>query len=196
MPDSVLNARSLFLPSRISIAYCQRNLYCKVNATTNTYGIASPASLHSWPYIFTRSESSKRIYNEPSPERIEVSVRVLVVEDEVLVAMELRGLLEKYGYEVADTVTTGADALEAARNEPLDLVLMDVRLDGPLDGIETAERLRAEQDLPIIFLTAFSGEATLSRAKAADCTPRGRIKKKGPAGAKLRAEPFRGQYEW
>lgn len=99
---------------------------------------------------------------------MEAPTRVLIVEDEVIVAMELKSLMEQFGYEVTDTVTTGADAIGAARNGLPDLVLMDVRLDGPLDGVETADQIRQEQDLPIVFLTAYSDEVTLSRAKATE----------------------------
>src|SRR5690606_33476084 len=64
-------------------------------------------------------------------------------------------------------VTSGEAAVEAARRLRPDLVPMDVRLDGPMDGIEAARALRAERDVPVVFLTAFGDEATVERAKAA-----------------------------
>ena len=101
-----------------------------------------------------------------TPDAMQDPVRVLVVEDEVIVAMELQHHLERLGYDVLDAVTTGEAAVEQARALRPDLVLMDVRLEGELDGIEAAERIRARQPLPVIFLTAFGDEATLERAKA------------------------------
>jgi PAS domain S-box-containing protein len=92
---------------------------------------------------------------------------VLVVEDEPIVALELQSHLEHLGFRVAAHVTSGEAAVEAARALRPDLVLMDVRLDGPMDGIEAARTLRAERDVPVVFLTAFGDEATVERAKAA-----------------------------
>jgi two-component system, cell cycle response regulator len=88
---------------------------------------------------------------------------ILVVEDEAIVAHDIRQTLVAVGYEVSATVATGEEALRAAEIRQPDLVLMDVRLQGPLDGIETAARLRAKHDVPVIFLTAHSDEATLAR---------------------------------
>ena len=93
--------------------------------------------------------------------------RVLVVEDEVIVAMEIQDRLEHLGFAVTDTLTTGEAALKHVSEEAPDLILMDIRLDGAMDGIETAEAIRAEQDIPVIFLTAYSDDRTLERAKAA-----------------------------
>lgn len=103
------------------------------------------------------------------------AARILVVEDEVIVAMEIQDRLHDLGYEVLDTVTTGEDALKRADATQPDLVLMDIMLDGHLDGIETAERLCETMRVPIVFLTAYSDNATLERAKAT--TPFGYIVK-------------------
>lgn len=93
--------------------------------------------------------------------------RVLVVEDEVIVAMEIQDRLEHLGYAVSDTLTTGEAALAHVSEAVPDLILMDIRLDGALDGIETAAAIRAAHDIPVIFLTAYSDDRTLERAKAA-----------------------------
>ena len=92
-------------------------------------------------------------------------LKVLVVEDEVIVALELQNHLERLGYDVVGSVTSGEKAVRQAAQLQPNLVLMDIRLDGDLDGIEAARRIRAAHDIPIIFLTAFGDEETLERAK-------------------------------
>jgi len=92
---------------------------------------------------------------------------VLVVEDEPIVALELQSYLDGMGYACAGHVTSGEAAVEAAARLRPDLVLMDVTLDGPMDGIEAAEAIRAARDVPVVFLTAFGDPATVARAKAA-----------------------------
>ena len=101
--------------------------------------------------------------------------RILIVEDEVIVAMEIEDRLRDLGYEVLDAVTTGEAALDRTEALEPDLVLMDIMLDGALDGIETAERLHESMRVPVVFLTAYSDDATLERAKAT--TPFGYIVK-------------------
>ncbi|HEU4683627.1 MAG TPA: response regulator [Nitrospira sp.] len=90
---------------------------------------------------------------------------ILIVDDEVIVASDLATKVTRLGYQVAGTVPTGEAALEVARKTRLDLVLLDVRLDGELDGIETAQRLKALRDIPAIFVTAHSDTTTLRRAR-------------------------------
>jgi signal transduction histidine kinase len=94
--------------------------------------------------------------------------RILVVEDENIVAMDLRASLTSLGYQVTDTVGTGSAALASARQRLPDLVLMDISLRGGMDGIETAETMRKELALPVVYLTAFSDDATLRRARVTD----------------------------
>ena len=84
------------------------------------------------------------------------TVRILIVEDERLVAMSLRKQLHSLGYEVVQSVSSGEAAIKAAVELQPDLILMDIRLEGGLDGIETATEIRKRHDLPIIYLTAFS----------------------------------------
>ena len=93
------------------------------------------------------------------------TVGILIVEDEVLVALELQSHLQGLGYKIVDTITSGETAVKQARALQPDLVLMDIRLDGSMDGIEAARQIRAAQDIPIIFLTAFGDKNTLERAK-------------------------------
>jgi PAS domain S-box-containing protein len=91
--------------------------------------------------------------------------RILVVEDEAVVALDVQGRLRRLGYEVVGTASSYASALSQAAEARPDLVLMDIALrDGP-DGIAAAERLRAELGVPVVFLTAFADAETLDRAK-------------------------------
>jgi PAS domain S-box-containing protein len=93
--------------------------------------------------------------------------RILVVEDETIVAMDIVATLRRLGYEVAGMVGTGAAAIESARALKPDLILMDIRLKGPIDGIEAATTIHGEQQTPIIFLTAHADADTVERSKAA-----------------------------
>jgi CheY-like chemotaxis protein len=89
---------------------------------------------------------------------------ILVVEDETLVGLELKEDLERLGYFVPEVIENGEDVMQAvARHQP-DLILMDIRLRGSLDGIEAAYQTKAEFDVPIIYLTAYSDADTLRRA--------------------------------
>ncbi|MBT7889339.1 MAG: response regulator [Deltaproteobacteria bacterium] len=94
-----------------------------------------------------------------------MTVRILVVEDEAVVAMETKSTLENWGYTVIATVNTGEKAVNITAAEKPDIILMDVQLQGDMDGIEAASRIRSESDIPIIFLTAYADEGRLERAK-------------------------------
>lgn len=91
--------------------------------------------------------------------------RILVVEDEKIIALDLRRRLEKFGYEVVGTAGTAEEAVNAASETAPDLVLMDVMLTGSEDGIDAAAAIRRENPIPIVFLTAYADEETLERAK-------------------------------
>jgi signal transduction histidine kinase len=91
--------------------------------------------------------------------------RILVAEDEGIVALSIQRYLESFGYEVPAVVVSGEEAIQQTEQLQPDLILMDIRLKGALDGIEAAEEIRAQFDIPIIYLTANSDETTLQRAK-------------------------------
>jgi two-component system cell cycle sensor histidine kinase/response regulator CckA len=93
------------------------------------------------------------------------STTILVVEDEVIVAMDLQQRLGELGYRVVGTAVSGAEALQQARTLTPELVLMDIRLQGPMDGIEAATEIRRQYNTPVVYLTAHSDEPTLGRAK-------------------------------
>jgi len=95
-------------------------------------------------------------------------VRLLIVEDERITAEDLRDILTDLGYHVINVVSNGAAAISEVEQETPDLVLMDIRIQGDLDGTETARILRERFDTPVVFLTAHSDEDTLARAKAAE----------------------------
>lgn len=90
---------------------------------------------------------------------------ILIVEDEAIVAADLAGKLQQLGYEVAGIAAAGEKAITQAGSLRPQLVLMDIKLEGPMDGIEAAEVIRRRHDVPVIYLTAHSDVATLSRAK-------------------------------
>ncbi len=95
-------------------------------------------------------------------------VKILIVEDERLIARYIQKTLEQYGYEVTGIADTGEKAITQAQIQIPSLILMDIKLNGPIDGIETAKRIRARNNLPVIFLSAYSDENILNRAKAAE----------------------------
>ncbi len=91
--------------------------------------------------------------------------KVMVVEDESLVAADLQYSLNTLGYNVSDVVACGEDAIECARYNKPDIVLMDIRLRGPMDGIDAARQINEFHNIPIIFMTAYSDSVTLERIK-------------------------------
>ena len=94
-----------------------------------------------------------------------VPAKVLVVEDEWITAQDLQQTLSHLGYDVPGMAGSGEEALAQAEQLRPDLVLMDIRLKGAMDGIEAARELRRRSGVPVVFLTAHSDEATLARAK-------------------------------
>ncbi len=94
--------------------------------------------------------------------------KILVVEDEPIVVMELTDQLKSMGYEVVAAADTGSDAVRQAYTCIPDVVLMDIKLKGEMDGIEAGLRIRKELQIPIVYLTAHTDEATLQRAKESE----------------------------
>ncbi|MEG4576537.1 ATP-binding protein [Microcoleus sp. N3A4] len=95
----------------------------------------------------------------------EKSISILIVEDELLIAKNLSPKLEKLGYQIADIVSSGADAIQRAGELKPDLILMDIVIKGDIDGIETAAIINQELDIPIIYTTAYADDETLQRAE-------------------------------
>lgn len=94
--------------------------------------------------------------------------RVLVVEDMAVVAMDIESTLGQLGYEVVGAVATGEEAVQVAATARPDLVLMDINLAGQVDGVEAAHQIRDRYQIPVVYLTAYSDEDTLQRAKLSD----------------------------
>lgn len=90
---------------------------------------------------------------------------VLIVEDERIVARDLERTLIELGYAVVGNVSSGKAAIAKASERCPDIVLMDIHIEGDVDGIQTAEVLRARFDVPVVFLTAYGDDATIARAK-------------------------------
>jgi PAS domain S-box-containing protein len=90
--------------------------------------------------------------------------RILIVEDQRLIAADLEQTLKRLGYEIVGSVSTGEEAVETALQQHPDLALMDIRLRGPMDGIEAANVIRQQSDMPVVYLTGYADEDTLRRA--------------------------------
>lgn len=90
--------------------------------------------------------------------------RILVVEDERVVAEATRELLSGLGYDVIDILVNAEDAVAVAIRERPDLIIMDIKLNGDMDGIEAVEKIHEAVYLPVVYLTAYSEPATIERA--------------------------------
>jgi two-component system, response regulator PdtaR len=94
------------------------------------------------------------------------NVKVLVAEDERIIAMDLKQTLQKLGYDVTSIVNTAVDVIQMVEVEKPDVILMDIMLDSLLDGIEAAHIISYKYNVPIIYVTAYNDEQTLNRARA------------------------------
>jgi hypothetical protein len=91
--------------------------------------------------------------------------RVLVVEDESIVATDIAETLNQLGYTVVDTCFSGEEAVQACLRERPDVILMDIQLRGPVDGVEAVREIHQQWNIPVIYLTAYSDDTVLGRAK-------------------------------
>lgn len=94
--------------------------------------------------------------------------KILIVEDENIVAKDIQNSLKKLGYVVPSIVSTGEKAIEEAQDLRPDLILMDIMLKGDMTGIEAANIIKERFDIPVIFLTAYADENTLNKAKISE----------------------------
>lgn len=106
---------------------------------------------------------------------MEKTLRILVVEDDAIIGMDIEHRVKKLGYEVCGVADTAAEALDIASAKKPDLALMDIRLRGEVDGIEAARMLRDQLSVPVIFITAYSDMKM--RSRALDMNPLGYIVK-------------------
>ena len=91
--------------------------------------------------------------------------KVLIVEDELVIAMINQRMVENLGYRSLEVATNGRDAMKLVENEAPDLILMDIMIEGDLDGIQTAEKIRKQFKIPVIFVTGNSDDAVRNRAE-------------------------------
>jgi DNA-binding LytR/AlgR family response regulator len=92
-------------------------------------------------------------------------IKVLIVEDKLLIAEDIAQRLEKHSLEVVDICSSGEEAIEKAKHKNPDLILMDIELSGAMDGISAAQIISQQQSVPIIYLSEYTDSKTLDRAK-------------------------------
>jgi len=90
--------------------------------------------------------------------------KILVVEDEAIIAMDIQGILQKIGFTQSEVVYTGEESIQKVASGRPHLVIMDIRLKGKMDGIQAAHEIFFRYNVPIIYITAFGDESTLERA--------------------------------
>lgn len=91
--------------------------------------------------------------------------KILIVEKERIIAIDIKNSLHRMGCEVMEILSSGEEVIRKVKEEKPDLILMEITLEGALDGIETAEIISSKYDIPVIYLTAYSDRETLQRAK-------------------------------
>ena len=116
-------------------------------------------------------QTGELLYQSSPATQIVSGTKVMIVEDEAVVALHLRQELTKLGHVVAGMATSGEQALRMIEDVFPDIVLMDIHIQGEMDGIETARRIPRYLHIPVVFLTAYSEDTTLKRA--ADTYPYG-----------------------
>lgn len=97
-------------------------------------------------------------------------LRILHVDDDIIMGMEIKDLLEGKGYEVCDTVCTGIEAIQSVRLHKPDVVLMDIKLKGAMNGIETVREIRSFSKASVIFLSGYKDAGTVENATAMENT--------------------------
>ena len=94
------------------------------------------------------------------------SARILVVEDENIIALDLQGILNNIGFEVCGFAQSGEESIKKASDLHPDLILMDIKLKGKMDGITAAKRICAIDQIPIIYLSAYGNDVTKKRSQS------------------------------
>jgi CheY-like chemotaxis protein len=95
-------------------------------------------------------------------------LKILIVEDEAIPALHLQTIFSTLGYTVLEPVPTGEEAVEIAEREELDVILMDIRLEGKLDGVQAAKKILQFRDVTIIFMTGYDQEDVMSQIEGMD----------------------------
>ena len=89
--------------------------------------------------------------------------KILIVEDENIIALDIRSMLEDLGYMVSAIASSGEESIRKASKTKPDLVLMDIKLKGSLDGVSAGEEIYKQLQIPIVYLTAYSDQSTIKR---------------------------------
>lgn len=93
-------------------------------------------------------------------------LRVLIAEDERIIAMDLKQTLERLGFEVTSVVATAVDVIQKVETEKPDVILMDIMLDSLLDGVDAAKIISYKYNIPVIYVTAYNDEQTIRKVKS------------------------------
>jgi CheY-like chemotaxis protein len=157
---SIIRARYPALPVIVISAYHSEGLLVNVNQYRCESFLAKPFTLDQLLQEITR------IFTLNEGKTMKQPIRILLVEDEILTAMRLELEMKKYGYTKIQSVPTGEEAIRAAQQEAPDLILMDIRLAGDLDGIETMQEIHTFARIPVIFMSGYSDREQLQRANA------------------------------
>ena len=96
---------------------------------------------------------------------LEKSPNILIVEDENIIAMDIRFMLENLGYKISGVVSSGEDSIKKASNMLPDLILMDIKLKGKIDGVSAANQIYKSLRIPVVYLTAYLDNSTMDRVK-------------------------------
>jgi len=94
--------------------------------------------------------------------------KILIAEDTTITSMDLWHIFDHWGYEMPEQVASGEEAIEKAEQEKPDIVLIDINLNGEMNGIEAARQIRSRFGIPIIFITGYSDKKTIEKAKIAE----------------------------
>jgi len=92
------------------------------------------------------------------------NTKILIVEDETIVALDIKNTIMKLGFQVTNTVTNNTDTINSIKEDMPDIILMDINLENSKSGIETAYDVKKIKDIPIIYLTAYSDDKTITKA--------------------------------
>jgi CheY-like chemotaxis protein len=133
----------------------------------NELSIPTPAPPLLWMATSIPHDSNEPAESDSAPYKAPRSLRILIVEDEILIAIDMRDLLEGSGHVVVGIADSADHAIATALRERPDLALMDIVLAGSRDGIDAALELRQRLDIPSLFITAHPDPAMRERAKAA-----------------------------
>ena len=96
---------------------------------------------------------------------LEKSPNILIVEDENIIAMDIQFMLKNLGYKISGVVSSGEDSIKKAFNMLPDLILMDIKLKGKIDGVSAANQIYKSLRIPVVYLTAYLDNSTMDRAK-------------------------------